>query len=146
MKRLRVFLLQIRDFLLDLITSSWFSYDTRSKINGLNWRIHQDDADPWPSIPHMHAIEKPFLKLDIYTRTVYDKRTKKRVETVRRKDLQKIWTDEKIFPIIMHNREKHQGDPRLSPIPYYAEGMLNRQINQNDQQAEIKLTEGTAHD
>lgn len=51
------------------------------------WRIHQNDADPFPSSPHAHNLENG-LKLHLGTGYLYKKR--KIVSRIRCKDLRKL--------------------------------------------------------
>jgi long-chain acyl-CoA synthetase len=53
-----------------------FRLATKYKINGLKWTIHKNDVDPWPSMPHMHSKEKPYV-LNVYDGSVYDKINRK---------------------------------------------------------------------
>lgn len=43
------------------------------KRDGCVWRIHNNDADPFPSNPHAHNIESG-LKLDLSTGALYFRR------------------------------------------------------------------------
>jgi len=58
--------------------------------NGRVWVIHQNDADPHPSMPHAHNYQQN-LKLDLYSGKLYRKKTyvgkmkeKERSELVRK--------------------------------------------------------------
>jgi len=73
--------------------SRWF-FTSKININNSKWRMHKADIDPFPSVPHMHAIDRP-LKLDIYSGGIYDVKTKKLIETANNKDLRKLWADSK---------------------------------------------------
>jgi hypothetical protein len=60
------------------------------KRDGCIWRIHRNDADPFPSNPHAHNIESG-LKLDLSTGALYFRRQP--TDTgVSRKDLEFIRT------------------------------------------------------
>jgi hypothetical protein len=43
------------------------------KRDGCIWRIHRNDADPFPSNPHAHNVESG-LKLDLSTGALYFRR------------------------------------------------------------------------
>lgn len=51
------------------------------------WRIHKNDADPFPSSPHAHNLENG-LKLHLGTGELFKKR--KRVDKIRCKDLKAL--------------------------------------------------------
>ena len=118
MKRIKKLLILARDFILDLDFSDLFLYRLQSKINGLTWDVNQDDPDTWPSIPHLHATEKPY-KLDIYTGRIFNINTKKHVLRASRKGMEILWTDKKAVAIILYNRNKYK-DRELPDIPDYA--------------------------
>ena len=71
--------------------SRWFG-TSKISINNTKWRMHQADKDPFPSVPHMHAIDKP-LKLDVYSGNMYDSKTGKYVCRAGKKDLIKLWKE-----------------------------------------------------
>lgn len=58
------------------------------KTKGEVWRIHKNDADPFPSNPHAHNLETG-LKLDMKTGELY-RRTEKQDYKVSKKDLKFI--------------------------------------------------------
>jgi hypothetical protein len=43
------------------------------KHDGRVWRIHLNDADPWPSIPHAHVVNTPYV-IDLSNGNIYEKR------------------------------------------------------------------------
>lgn len=57
------------------------------KAAGEVWRIHKNDADPFPSNPHAHSLDTG-LKLDLSTGELYQKRTC--VGSITRKALQTL--------------------------------------------------------
>ena len=126
-RKIKKGLLIIRDFLSDFFTTPWFFYDPRYKINGLKWTVHKNDVDPYPSIPHMHAKEKPYV-LNIYDGSVYDKINRKYVSSITKKDLKNIWEDEKMFELIMFNRDNYSNKNELPKLPHYADKLINRLI------------------
>lgn len=60
------------------------------KAAGHVWRVHQNDADPFPSNLHAHCQDRPEI-LDLYTGNVYDARTRTCIRRMRQKDLEEIW-------------------------------------------------------
>ena len=74
--------------------SRWFG-TSKISINNSKWRLYQADEDPFPSVPHMHAISKP-LKLDVYNGAMYDSRTNKYVCCASKKDLMKLWSEKRL--------------------------------------------------
>lgn len=48
---------KIGEFILKILSESWFMYDPNFEIKGEKWRIHKIDADQnFPSVPHMDCI------------------------------------------------------------------------------------------
>jgi hypothetical protein len=53
------------------------------------WIFHKNDADPWPSKLHGHHNERA-LKLDAITGFIYSIQTRKHVQSLRRRELERI--------------------------------------------------------
>jgi hypothetical protein len=53
------------------------------------WIFHKNDADPWPSRLHGHHNERA-LKLDAITGFIYSIQTRKHVQSLRRRELERI--------------------------------------------------------
>lgn len=64
-----------------------FEIKQEYRIDGVKWRIHKYDADPFPSLPHAHQVENN-LKMDLSNGDCY--RIRKYVMTVKKKILLKI--------------------------------------------------------
>lgn len=58
------------------------------KVKGEVWRVHKNDADPWPSSPHAHNYEAG-LKLHLGSGELYD-RHRKSVGNIGRKKLKAV--------------------------------------------------------
>lgn len=58
------------------------------KVKGEVWRVHKNDADPWPSNPHAHNYESS-LKLHLGTGELFD-RNRRLVGIIGRKKLEAI--------------------------------------------------------
>ncbi len=56
------------------------------------WRIHQNDADPFPSDFHAHRLDKAET-LDLYTGDVFDPRTRQQTRTMKEKDMRFVFED-----------------------------------------------------
>jgi len=125
MSRLKATLLRIRDFMLNLLTSPWFSYKTNYTIDGTKWIMSRDDLDHWPSMPHFHSVEKD-EKMNVYTGDIYDIKTKNYLRSVGKKDMKTLWKDKKAVAIIMYSIEKH--DITDAKIPDYAAKMTAEEI------------------
>ena len=98
--------------------SRWL-YTSRININNNKWRMHQADEDPFPSVPHMHAIDKP-LKLNVYNGYIYDSKTNKYICRASRKDLSKLWSDSKFKTEVENARiiyKKNNPSYMLEEIP-----------------------------
>ena len=88
--------------------SRWF-YTSKININNDKWDMHKADKDPFPSVPHMHSKNYP-LKLNIYTGEIFDSRTHKYIETASKKDLKKLWADNKFRDAVNNARNVYQSD------------------------------------
>jgi hypothetical protein len=53
------------------------------------WIFHKNDADLWPSMLHGHHNERP-LKLDAITGFIYSIQTRKHVQSLRRRELERV--------------------------------------------------------
>ncbi len=62
------------------------------KHGGLNWYVHPNDQDPFPSKPHAHEYSKK-LKLHLGNGQMFDKGSRKQVGRLGRADLQLIRQD-----------------------------------------------------
>lgn len=72
----------------DIIPGGCFRTTKASiKSNGLIWRIHKDDKDPFPSNPHAHLLDGN-RKLDLSTGLLY--RRTDIVDKIKKKDLLNI--------------------------------------------------------
>jgi len=101
--------------------SRWFG-TSKIDINGSKWRLHKSDVDSFPSVPHMHPIDNRPLSLNIYTGEIYNKTTRKIVETAHKKDLKKLWSDEKLKKLILEAREiylKNNPNYKLQDLPKF---------------------------
>lgn len=95
-------ILRVRYTIYGSYISRWF-YKSKININNNKWELHIADVDPFPSIPHMHALNAP-LKLNVYTGEIYDSRNKKLIEVANKKELKKLWKDEKFRQAVMEGR------------------------------------------
>ena len=113
-------ILRVRRTIYGTYISRWF-YTSKININNSKWQIHIADKDPFPSVPHMHATNVP-LKLNIYTGEIYDAKTKVCITTASRKDLKKLWADEKFVTTVKNARKIYlQNNPKykLEKIPMF---------------------------
>ncbi len=79
----------------DLVPSQFvFTKKVRIKSKGLIWIVHKYDADPFPSQPHAHLLERN-LKLDLTSGKCYHIR--EHVHTISKKNLLEIRTKIQIF-------------------------------------------------
>jgi hypothetical protein len=67
------------------------------RSNGELWRIHKNDADPWPSNPHAHNLETG-LKLHLGTGELFLKR-RSVGEKISKKDLKAIRSELRSFAL-----------------------------------------------
>ncbi len=99
-------ILRVRYTIYGNYISRWF-YKSKININNKKWELHIADKDPFPSVPHMHAINAP-LKLNIYTGEIYDIRNKSLIDTASRKDLKKLWSDQKFIDAVKNARQVYK--------------------------------------
>ncbi len=95
--------------------SRWL-YTSKIDINNSKWELHKADKDPFPSIPHMHSKDKP-LKLNVYNGEIYNSKTNKLVDVASKKDLKKLWSDEKFRSSVKEAREIYLKDNPKTIIP-----------------------------
>lgn len=95
-----------------------FLYRPPYKIYGYNCEIHKIDKDIWPSYPHIHILDDS-IKLDIYTGELYRIQTKRQINEVSDKDMEKLWNDKKFLEIVMEARKnKPINVGKLEEIPF----------------------------
>ena len=99
---------RVRKTIYGTYISRWF-YTSKICIKNLKWEMHKTDKDPFPSVPHMHATSVP-LKLNIYTGEIYDSTNHKLVSTAKKKELKKLWLDEKFKSAVQDARETYRAD------------------------------------
>lgn len=113
-------ILRVRYTIYGNYVSRWF-YKSKININNQKWELHITDKDPFPSVPHMHALNAP-LKLNIYTGEIYDSRNKKLIEVANKKDLKKLWEDKKFIDAVKNARHIYkENNPKyeLPKIPIF---------------------------
>lgn len=113
-------ILRVRRTIYGTYISRWF-YTSKININNSKWQLHIADKDPFPSVPHMHAINVP-LKLNIYTGEIYDAKTHLYITTASKKDLKKLWSDEKFIATVKNARNIYlQDNPKykLEKMPIF---------------------------
>lgn len=108
-------ILRVRYTIYGNYISRWF-YKSKININNKKWELHIADKDPFPSIPHMHALNAP-LKLNIYTGEIYDTRTKKIITTAKKKELKELWEDEKFKQAVIEARRVYLGEHPKVKLP-----------------------------
>jgi hypothetical protein len=54
------------------------------------WRLHQNDADPWPSYCHAHNEQNRREVLDLRTGCIFDKITRQYVRSLSKRDLKYV--------------------------------------------------------
>ena len=95
--------------------SRWF-YTSKININSKKWELHMADKDPFPSIPHMHAINVP-LKLNIYNGEIYDSRNRQLISIANKKDLKKLWSDTKFVEAVQNARRIYKNEHPKIKLP-----------------------------
>ncbi len=108
-------ILRVRYTIYGTYISRWF-YTSKININNNKWRINKADADPFPSVPHMHALNAP-LKLNIYTGQIYDTRNKKLVDVASKKDLKKLWSDKEFVEAVKNARQIYKNNNPKYNLP-----------------------------
>lgn len=64
-------------------------YRPEIKIYKLKWEFHQYDDDPWPSVPHGHALEADYV-LQLWSGNVYHKITRRYIGRASKKEISKL--------------------------------------------------------
>lgn len=55
------------------------------------WRVHNNDADPWPSDPHADRVDNRIEKLNLFNGEVLSKVTRQRLYNLTKKDMKFIY-------------------------------------------------------
>ena len=82
--------------------------------------MHITDADTFPSVPHLHAVEDPRFKIDVYTGEVYWDR--KRAGKLKEKELSYLWKNDDFLRMLEKSRgyyETQYPDRELPDYPYF---------------------------
>lgn len=92
------------------------------RMIGVKWIYHENDKDPFPSVPHLHSdSDRKGYKLNVYTREIYDARTKKTINTrIDKKEFKALWSDKSFVDFVERAREQYlEENPKaqLPPIP-----------------------------
>jgi hypothetical protein len=99
-------ILRVRYSVYNTYISRWF-YTSKININNKKWELYKADKDPFPSIPHMHALNAP-MKLNIYTGEIYDTRNKILISVASKKDLKKLWSDKNFISAVENARQVYK--------------------------------------
>lgn len=71
-------------------------YVTKQAGEHCQWEFYDNDADPHPSVPHGHGIQKTQLRLDPYTRAILEKQKGLReIGREKKKYIRQLWNDQK---------------------------------------------------
>lgn len=108
-------ILRVRYTIYGNYISRWF-YKSKININNKKWELHIADKDPFPSIPHMHALNAP-LKMNIYTGEIYDSRNKRLIEVANKKALKKLWSDTKFVEAVKSARQIYKDNNPKYKLP-----------------------------
>lgn len=92
------------------------------RMLGVKWIYHENDEDPFPSVPHLHSnSDRKGYKLNIYTREIYDIATKKITDKkITQKEFKALWSDKSFVSFVVRAREKYlKENPniQLPPMP-----------------------------
>jgi len=70
-------------------------YKTNSSGKECQWEFYKKDADPHPSVPHGHGVQKTKLRLDPYKGIIYEKQNRLNCFGVEKKKFIKVlWNDD----------------------------------------------------
>ena len=108
-------ILRVRYTIYGNYISRWF-YTSKININNKKWELHIADKDPFPSVPHMHAINYP-LKLNIYNGEIFDSRNKQLISIASKKDLKKLWSDTKFVDAVQNARKIYKSEHSKYKLP-----------------------------
>ena len=99
---------RVRKTIYGTYISRWF-YTSKICIKNLKWEMHKTDKDPFPSVPHMHALSVP-LKLNIYTGEIFDSTNHKLVSVAKKKELKSLWLDDKFKVAVQNSIETYRAE------------------------------------
>ena len=71
-------------------------------LKGEKWDLHVGDADPFPSVPHLHSAKDNRMKIDVYTGEVYLKKIN--IGKIKDKEFFDLWHDEKFLKDVIKAR------------------------------------------
>lgn len=89
-------------------------------LYGLKWEMHIADADPIPSVPHLHSVEDSRYKINVYTGQVFWDGKSAGVLTP--KEHQKLWQDETFLKMLEKARGyyvEHHPQYKLPNYPVF---------------------------
>lgn len=98
-------------------------------LKGMKWELHITDADPNPSVPHLHCIENKKLKINIYDGEVYDDGIN--IGLLNKKEFNSLWHDKKFLDMVTKSREYYtRRFPNYQPVemPFTLDGIDNSVI------------------
>lgn len=106
--------------LINVEWTSWMLGRLPFSLQGRKWEMHITDADTFPSVPHLHAVEDPRFKIDVYTGEVYWDR--KRAGKLKEKELSYLWKNDDFLRMLEKSRgyyETQYPDRELPDYPYF---------------------------
>lgn len=109
-------------------------------LMGRKWELHITDEDSWPSVPHLHALDDPSYKINVYNGEVYYK--KFTAGKLKEKEFYKLWHDEKVLQMVKKARKYYKEKyPKyqLECIPYFKGEQFDDKMMVHVEEKENKL-------
>lgn len=99
---------------------------TRTKIWNMIWDFHKGDDDMNPSVPHGHSIDGKY-KIELWSGTVYDRRTKKVIGKALRKEIEDLYNNPSFLFFVKEVRESYlQRHPHIRQLPELVDAPVSK--------------------
>ena len=91
------------------------------RFDNTKWIWHKNDADDFPSIPHLHNEDNPTCVMNIYTGEIINKNTNKIISILNNKQFKLLWAEDNFRKHVKYSRddyyEKKFDDKRYTKLP-----------------------------
>jgi hypothetical protein len=127
-----------------LTGKDFFIGRVEKRMIGLKWIYHETNEHDFPSFPHLHSdSDGKAYKLNIYTREIYDTRTKKIIsQKISKKEFKTLWSDKSFVDFVIRARKQYLKDnpkTQLPPIPILELKENKNSIVKSDGSIEVQL-------
>lgn len=97
-------------------TNRIYLYKPKFKIYKKTWVFHKCDADPYPSVPHGHAIDDNELKLRIWDGAIY--KNKRIIGYAKSTEMNRLQEDVNFQAFVNEQQEWYKQNFLIEPIVY----------------------------